>query len=120
MSLSVKPFKIEADKAKLDLLKSKLATTIFPDTSLPNDDWAYGIPTHVVKELKEYWETKYDWAAAEKKLNRHPHFKAEVNGIDLHFVHVPSKNKDAVPLWVDWREPELWTSSNFLIRRKAS
>jgi hypothetical protein len=65
-----------------------------------NDDWAYGIPTRVVKELKEHWQTKYEWAAVEKKLNRHPHSKAEVNGIHLHSVHVSSKNKDAIPLWV--------------------
>lgn len=98
MSITPKPFKIQATPDQLSVLKQKLALATYPDTTLPNDDWAYGIPTHVVKDLVDYWQKDYDWNKQEAELNTHPHFKALVNDIDLHFIHVPSTSPDAIPL----------------------
>lgn len=96
--LAVSPFSVAASSAQLDLLKQKLSLTTWPDESVENDDWAYGIPTAVVKELAAYWAENYDWRKWEAELNKHPQFKAEVNGINLHFVHKPSSNPAATPL----------------------
>ncbi|KAI9014008.1 epocide hydrolase domain-containing protein [Hyaloraphidium curvatum] len=99
MPLSPKPFTIAVPDAKLDRLKQKLELTDWPDASIPDElaGWEYGIPTSVVKKLAEAWKS-YDWRRAERELNAHPHFKAEANGIDVHFIHKPSAKKDAVPL----------------------
>lgn len=93
----ISPFRIDIPQAQLDDLKSRLANTRWPD-ELPDVGWSYGVPASYLKELAEYWRTSYDWRKHEAALNRYPHFRTEVQGQQLHFLHVGSPEPDALPL----------------------
>ena len=96
-SSKVNPFKIEVGDAVLDDLKQRLARTRFPD-ELDGVEWDYGTDLGYLKELVEYWQTKFDWRKQEQRLNEFPQFKTEVDGLDVHFLHVRSKHENALPL----------------------
>ena len=93
----VNPFTISVDDAVLEDLKSRLARTRLPD-QIPGSEWDYGSDRGYMEELLEYWRTQYDWRKHEAELNELPHFKTEIDGIDMHFVHIRSKETDALPL----------------------
>jgi pimeloyl-ACP methyl ester carboxylesterase len=93
----IEPFKIAVEDAVLRDLKDRLARTRWPD-QIDGTGWEYGVPVSYMKELVEHWQTKYDWRDQERKLNKFAQFKTAIDGIDLHFVHVRSKEKDALPL----------------------
>ena len=93
----IKPFKIAVDDAVLKDLKERLARTRFPD-EIDGVGWDYGVELGYVKELVRYWRNKYDWRDQEKKLNELPQFTTEIDGLTIHFVHVRSKEKNALPL----------------------
>ena len=93
----ISPFRIGIPQAQLDDLKSRLANTRWPD-ELPDVGWSYGVPASYLKELAEYWRTSYDWRKHEAALNSYPHFRTEVQGQQLHFLHVGSPEPDALPL----------------------
>ena len=95
----VNPFTISVDDAVLEDLKSRLARTRLPD-QIPGSEWDYGSDRGYMEELLEYWRTQYDWRKHEAELNELPHFKTEIDGIDMHFVHIRSKETDALPLVV--------------------
>ena len=97
--MAVQPFKIEIPDDVLDDLKSRLERTRLPD-ELPGTDWDYGSNLDYVKELVEYWRTKFDWRAQEKLINSFAHFKTEVDGLDIHFIHEKGKGPNPVPLVV--------------------
>jgi pimeloyl-ACP methyl ester carboxylesterase len=67
---------------------------------LPGTDWDYGSNLDYVKELVEYWRTKFDWRAQEKLINSFSHFKTEVDGLDIHFIHEKGKGPNPIPLVV--------------------
>lgn len=94
---AVRPFKIAVDDAVLRDLKDRLARTRWPD-ALDATGWDYGVPLATMKDLVEHWRTKYDWREHEARLNKLPQFVTKIDGIDLHFVHVKSKEKAALPL----------------------
>ncbi len=91
------PFKIAVADAVLADLKSRLARTRWPD-QIADAGWDYGVPVAYMKELVDYWQTKYDWREQERHLNRLDQFMTTIDGLDIHFVHVRSKEKAAVPL----------------------
>ncbi|MBP7334187.1 epoxide hydrolase family protein [Niveispirillum sp.] len=86
--LSPRPFRIDIPDATLDLIRARLLLS--RDGYAPADDkgWAYGTDAGWLAGLRRYWLDTYDWRAAERHLNRLPHFKACINGIDIHFIHL--------------------------------
>jgi microsomal epoxide hydrolase len=93
----MQPFRIDIPQGQLDDLRERLARTRWPD-ELSGVGWSYGIPLGYVKELAEYWRSRYDWRAQEARLNQYPQFTTTVDGANVHFLHVRSSEPDALPL----------------------
>ncbi|MBV8156964.1 MAG: alpha/beta fold hydrolase, partial [Dyella sp.] len=94
---SIRPFKVHVPQAQLDELRRRINATRWPDRELV-DDGSQGIQTAQVQELVRYWGTKYDWRKAEAQLNALPQFVTKIDGLDIHFIHVRSRNPNALPL----------------------
>ncbi|MFB0977878.1 MAG: alpha/beta fold hydrolase [Myxococcota bacterium] len=97
MSTEIRSFKIEIPEAEIEDLRRRLASTRWPEKELV-DDWSQGIPLSYVQEVCAYWGEKYDWRSREALLNQWPQFMTEIDGIDIHFIHLRSKHEDAMPL----------------------
>ncbi|WP_326558379.1 epoxide hydrolase [Micromonospora sp. NBC_01796] len=93
----IEPFRLDIPQADLDDLGARLTRTRWPD-ELPDVGWDYGIPLHRVRELAEHWRTGYDWRRHEAELNRYPQFTTEIDGQNIHFLHVRSTDPKALPL----------------------
>ena len=93
----ITPFRLDVPQADLDDLHDRLARTRWPDEPA-GIDWSYGIPAGYLRELAEYWRDRYDWRAQEARLNAFPQFTTEIDGQNLHFLHVRSPEPDALPL----------------------
>ena len=93
----INPFHIDIPQVDLDDLHDRLARTRWPD-ELPGVGWTCGVPVSYLKELAEYWRTFYDWRKYEAKLNAFPQFTTEIDGQNIHFLHVRSPEPDALPL----------------------
>src|SRR5262245_31396559 len=91
------PFRIDIPQADLDDLHGRLARARWTP-QLPGDGWRRGVPVDELRDLAEYWRTQYDWRAHEERLNRFPQFITEIDGQDVHFLHVRSPKPDALPL----------------------
>jgi epoxide hydrolase len=94
---AAEPFRIDIPQDDLDDLRARLARTRWPD-QLPGVGWDYGIALEYVQDLAEYWRTGYDWRAQEQRLNGFPQFTTTVDGQRVHFLHVRSREPDALPL----------------------
>src|SRR5438552_111605 len=94
---AIQEFRIDVPQADLDDLTARLARTRWPD-HLPGVGWDYGIALDYVKELAEYWRTGYDWRVHERRLNEFPQFTTTIDGQNIHFLHVRSAERDALPL----------------------
>lgn len=90
-------FHINIAQPVLDDLHYRLAHTRWPD-EIDGADWDYGTNREYLKQLAAYWQTGYDWRAQEAKLNQFPHFKAEVDGLNIHFIKVEGKGPNPLPL----------------------
>ena len=97
--MTVKPFKIDVPDLVLDDLNVRLERTRWPD-ELPGTGWDYGSNLDYIKELVEYWRTKFDWRAQEKLINSFSHFKTEIDGLGIHFIHEKGKGTNPMPLVV--------------------
>ncbi len=97
MTETITPFHIDIAQTDLDELNDRLARTRWPD-SLPGVGWSYGVDRDYLIELAEYWRTGYDWREHEARLNKVPQFTTEIDGQNLHFLHVRSPEPDATPL----------------------
>ena len=95
--IGMRPFRIDIPQADLDDLKRRLAATRWPPR-LPGHGWDRGVPLDYLKELTEYWRSGYDWRAAESRLNEFPQFLTEIDGTNVHFMHIRSPEPDAVPM----------------------
>ncbi|MGH7836451.1 MAG: epoxide hydrolase family protein, partial [Candidatus Binataceae bacterium] len=93
----IRPFKIEVSEALLEDLRERLERTRFPD-EVPDTGWEYGTNLAYMRELVEYWRTKYDWRRQEAALNRFDHFKTNLDGLDLHFIHAKGRGPNPKPL----------------------
>jgi epoxide hydrolase len=91
------PFRIEIPQAAIDDLHSRIDATRWPD-EMPGVGWARGVPLEYLKELANYWRHDFDWRAAEARLNRYPQFTTEIDGVNVHFLHVRSPEPSAAPL----------------------
>ncbi|MDA8371456.1 MAG: epoxide hydrolase [Nocardiopsaceae bacterium] len=93
----MRTFRIDIPQTQLDDLHARLADTRWPD-ELPGVGWSRGVPVEYLRELAEYWRTRYDWRTHEAELNEHPQYVASIEGQDIHFLHVRSPEPDAAPL----------------------
>ncbi len=93
----MKPFVIDIPQSTLDDLKSRLDQARLPEP-LPGDGWDTGVPVAWLRDLVDYWRNEYDWRAAEKQLNEFPQYTTEIDGQQIHFLHVKSPVADALPL----------------------
>src|SRR5215469_6173676 len=99
MNEDIYPFRIEIPQTDLDYLHDRLANARWPSES-PGAGWTRGVPLDYLKELAEYWRTRYDWRAAEAQLNTYPQFTTEIDGQRVHFLHVRSGQPGAKPLLI--------------------
>jgi hypothetical protein len=97
MSDAIKPFEINVSNDLLADLKFRLQNTRWPEAEIV-DDWSQGVPLRWMREICQYWAEGYDWRAREARLNNFPHFTAEIDGLDIHFLHVGSQEPAALPL----------------------
>ncbi|WP_320838537.1 epoxide hydrolase [Zhongshania sp.] len=97
MSNLIKPFNVAIPQAQLDDLKARLANTRWPNEE-PVDDWSQGAPLNAVKTLCEYWQNDYDWRRCEREINAHPQFTTEIDGLEIHFLHIRSPHENALPM----------------------
>jgi len=97
MNDDIRSFEIAVDDAEIDDLRRRLARTRWPESECV-DDWSQGIPLAYVRELCDYWAHGYDWRRFESALNAYDNFVTEIDGLDIHFVHVRSPHPDATPL----------------------
>ncbi len=93
----IRPFRIDIPQADLDDLRERLARTRWTN-ELPGVGADYGVSLGYVKELVEYWRNGYDWRVWEEKLNQYPQFITEIDGQNVHFLHVRSPEPDALAL----------------------
>jgi pimeloyl-ACP methyl ester carboxylesterase len=96
---TIRPFTFEAADADLEDLRARIAATRFPEKETV-DDQSQGVQLATIKALAKYWLTEYDWRKCEARLNALPQFITEIDGLDIHFIHVRSKHEDALPLIV--------------------
>jgi hypothetical protein len=99
MSKDIHPYRIQVPDADLDDLRRRLRATRWPDPE-PVDDWSQGIPLAYLKEVCATWADDYDWRKTEARFNAYDQFKAEIDGVGIHFLHVRSKHVEAYPLIV--------------------
>jgi pimeloyl-ACP methyl ester carboxylesterase len=93
----IRPFQVEIAPEKIDDLRSRLAATRWPTKELV-DDWSQGVRLQLLRELARYWAEEYDFGGIESRLNALPQFTTEIDGVDVHFIHVRSRHEDALPI----------------------
>ena len=102
MANEIRDIRIEIEQSTLDDLQARLANARFPDKETVDPEiegaWDQGIPLDYVQSLANYWQNEYDWRRCEAELNEFPHHMLEIDGVDIHFMHVRSKHENARPL----------------------
>jgi pimeloyl-ACP methyl ester carboxylesterase len=96
---ALRPFRVNVPEAELSELRRRITMTRFPDKETVSD-FSQGVPLATVQKLARYWATEYDWRKVEARLNSLPQFITEIDGLDIHFIHVRSKHPNALPLIV--------------------
>jgi pimeloyl-ACP methyl ester carboxylesterase len=96
---AIRPFRVNVPEAELTELRRRINATKFPEKE-PVPDASQGVQLATVQALARYWATEYDWRKVEAKLNSYPQFITEIDGLDIHFIHVRSKHENALPLIV--------------------
>jgi pimeloyl-ACP methyl ester carboxylesterase len=94
---SIRPFRINIPEAELADLRRRVAATRWPDRET---DQSQGVQLATIQQLARYWETGHDWRKVEARLNAVPQFITEIDGLDIHFIHVRSKHENALPMIV--------------------
>ena len=97
--MDVQPFKIHVPEETLEDLRDRLGRTRWPD-EIPDSGWQYGANLAYMKELVEYWRTRFDWRAQEQAMNSFPHFKVDVDGLGIHFIHERGQGPNPIPIIV--------------------
>ncbi|NKX87668.1 epoxide hydrolase family protein [Nocardia coubleae] len=95
--MTVTPFRIDVPQARLDDLAARLRNALYPD-ELPGVGDAYGVPGDRVRALAKYWLEEFDWRTVEAELNAYPQFTTEIDGENIHFLHIRSSRADATPV----------------------
>jgi pimeloyl-ACP methyl ester carboxylesterase len=96
---AVRPFRVHFQDEALADMKRRIAATRWPDREIVADH-SQGVPLATIQKLARYWATEYDWRKCEAKLNALPQFVTEIDGVDIHFIHVRSKHRGALPMIV--------------------
>ncbi|MGO9684690.1 MAG: epoxide hydrolase family protein [Beijerinckiaceae bacterium] len=96
---AIRRFRINIPEGQLVDLRRRILATRWPDKETVTDD-LQGVQLATIQKLARYWATDYDWRKTESKLNALPNFVTEIDGLDIHFIHVRSKHEDALPLIV--------------------
>jgi pimeloyl-ACP methyl ester carboxylesterase len=96
---TIRPFQVVTPEAELTELRRRVAATRLPERETVTD-FSQGVPLATVQKLATYWATDYDWRKVEARLNAVPNFITEIDGLDIHFIHVRSKHEDALPVIV--------------------
>jgi pimeloyl-ACP methyl ester carboxylesterase len=94
---AVRPFRIEVPQGEIDELRRRIDATRWPTRELVTDR-SQGVQLTAIQNLARYWTTEYDWRRCEARLNALPQFKTEIDGLEIHFIHVESVHKNALPL----------------------
>ena len=95
----VRPFHIDFPEAELDELRRRVNATRWPEQETVTDD-SQGVRLALMQDLARYWGSEYDWRSCQDRLNALPNFMTEVDGLDIHFIHVRSQHEDALPMIV--------------------
>jgi pimeloyl-ACP methyl ester carboxylesterase len=98
-AIDIRPFRVEIPDEALEDLRRRIAATNWPEKETVADQ-SQGVPLAMIQELARYWATEYDWRKCEATLNDLPQFVTEIDGLDIHFIHVRSEHEDALPLIV--------------------
>jgi pimeloyl-ACP methyl ester carboxylesterase len=108
--MRVEDFTVQADDETLADLELRLKRTRWAD-DFANDRWEYGTNAVYLRELIEYWLTRYDWRRQEREINRYPHFRTVLDGMTIHFIHARGKGPRPIPLMLNHGWP--WTFWDF-------
>jgi pimeloyl-ACP methyl ester carboxylesterase len=93
----IRPFSVHVPLSVLEDLSSRIALTRWPD-EIEGADWDYGSNLAYIRELLDYWRTKFNWQDQERAINELPHFCAEIDGLGIHFIHQRGKGENLMPL----------------------
>ena len=96
---AIRAFHVNVPEAALADLRRRLAETRLPEQETVGD-YSQGVPLKTIQQVLRYWQTDYDWRKVEAKLNSYPNFITEIDGLDIHFIHVRSQHENALPLIV--------------------
>ena len=107
---TIRPFEVHVPDEDLADLRRRVAATNWPEKETVADQ-SQGVPLAMIQELARYWATEYDWRTCEAALNALPQFITEIDGLDIHFIHVRSPHEDALPLIINHGCPARSSSS---------
>ena len=96
---AIRPFHVNVPEAELTELRRRIHATKWPERETVTDQ-SQGVQLATIQKLARYWATEYDWRKVEARLNALPQFITEIDGLDIHFIHVRSKHENALPLIV--------------------
>jgi pimeloyl-ACP methyl ester carboxylesterase len=96
---AIRPFRVNVPEADLDDLRYRLAHTRLPEKETVSD-FSQGVPLKTIKQVLQHWQKDYDWRKVEARINSYPNFITQIDGLDIHFIHVRSKHENALPLIV--------------------
>jgi pimeloyl-ACP methyl ester carboxylesterase len=97
--MNIRPFRVNIPEAELTELRRRINATRWPERETVTDQ-SQGVQLATIQKLARYWTTEHDWRKVEAKLNALPQFMTEIDGLDIHFIHVRSKQENALPLIV--------------------
>src|SRR6476661_3739500 len=96
---AIRPFEVAVAQEAIDDLRRRIKATRWPETETVDDD-SQGVRLALMQDLARYWASDYDWRPCETRLNALPNYLTEIDGLDIHFIHVRSEHEDALPLIV--------------------
>ena len=99
-AIEIRPSHVDIPDEALDDLRRRIEATNWPEKETVADQ-SQGVPLALIQELARYWATEYDWRKCEARLKALPQFVTEIDGLDIHFIHVRSQHDDALPLIVN-------------------
>src|SRR5580765_2173004 len=97
---AIRPFQVNVRDADLTELRRRIKETRWPERETVADD-TQGVQLATIQKLARYWATEYDWRKVEARLKALPHFITEIDGLDIHFIHVRSKHENALPMIIN-------------------
>ena len=93
----IRPFQLQIPEEQLDDLRRRIAATRWPSKELV-EDRSQGVQLATIRALADYWANEYDFGRVEARLNALPQFTTQIDGVDIHFIHVKSRHENALPL----------------------